>query len=151
MKVSATPHNIVSDEETVDGYTVKMMPLEDGLKEADAVSLHCPLTPETSALINEERISAMKDGAILLNCSRGPVIDEAAVRKALDSGKLSGFGADVVSVEPMLPDNPLLGAPNTFITPHIAWAPVETRKRLIQAAADNIGAYIKGKRLNRVD
>lgn len=151
MKVSATPHNIVSNEETVDGYTVKMMPLEDGLKEADAVSLHCPLTPETSALINEERISAMKDGAILLNCSRGPVIDEAAVRKALDSGKLSGFGADVVSVEPMLPDNPLLGAPNTFITPHIAWAPVETRKRLIQAAADNIGAYIKGERLNRVD
>ena len=151
MKVSATPHNIVSNEETVDGYTVKMMPLEDGLKEADAVSVHCPLTPETSALINEERISAMKDGAILLNCSRGPVIDEAAVRKALDSGKLSGFGADVVSVEPMLPDNPLLGAPNTFITPHIAWAPVETRKRLIQAAADNIGAYIKGERLNRVD
>ena len=151
MKVSATPHNIVSDEETVDGYTVKMMPLEDGLKEADAVSVHCPLTPETSALINEERISAMKDGAILLNCSRGPVIDEAAVRKALDSGKLSGFGADVVSVEPMLPDNPLLGALNTFITPHIAWAPVETRKRLIQAAADNIGAYIKGERLNRVD
>ena len=93
----------------------------------------------------------MKDGAILLNCSRGPVIDESAVRSALDSGKLSGFGADVVSVEPMRSDNPLLGAPNTYITPHIAWAPVETRIRLIQAAADNIGAFLKGERLNRVD
>ena len=151
MNVSSTPHNLNSSEEKVEGYTVKMLPLEEGLASADVVTLHCPLTPETNALINEERISAMKDGAILLNCSRGPVIDEAAVRKALDSGKLSGFGADVVSVEPMLPDNPLLGAPNTFITPHIAWAPVETRKRLIQAAADNIGAYIKGERLNRVD
>ena len=125
MKVSATPHNLVSSEETV--------------------------TQETNALINEERLSVMKDGAILLNCSRGPVIDEAAVRAALDSGKLSGFGADVVSVEPMRSDNPLLGAPNTYITPHIAWAPVETRIRLIQAAADNIGAFLKGERLNRVD
>jgi len=151
MKVSATPHNLVSEEETVEGYTVKMLPLEEGLASADVVTLHCPLTPETNALINEERLSLMKDGAILLNCSRGPVIDEAAVRKALDSGKLSGFGADVVSVEPMKADNPLLGAPNTFITPHIAWAPVETRIRLIQAAADNIGAYLNGERLNRVD
>ena len=151
MKVSATPHNLVSEEETVEGYTVKMLPLEEGLVSADVVTLHCPLTPETNALINEERLSLMKDGAILLNCSRGPVIDEAAVRKALDSGKLSGFGADVVSVEPMKADNPLLGAPNTFITPHIAWAPVETRIRLIQAAADNIGAYLNGERLNRVD
>ncbi|MBR5358024.1 MAG: D-2-hydroxyacid dehydrogenase [Clostridiales bacterium] len=151
MKVSATPHNLVSEEETVEGYTVKMLPLEDGLASADVVTLHCPLTPETNALINEELLSLMKDGAILLNCSRGPVIDEVAVRKALDSGKLSGFGADVVSVEPMKADNPLLGAPNTFITPHIAWAPVETRIRLIQAAADNIGAYLNGERLNRVD
>lgn len=151
MKVSATPHNLVSSEETVEGYTVKMLPLEEGLSGADVVTLHCPLTPETNALINEERLSVMKDGAILLNCSRGPVIDEAAVRAALDSGKLSGFGADVVSVEPMRSDNPLLGAPNTYITPHIAWAPVETRIRLIQAAADNIGAFLKGERLNRVD
>ena len=151
MNVSATPHNLVSSEEKVEGYAVKMISLEEGLAEADVVTLHCPLTPETNALINEERIAMMKDGAILLNCSRGPVIDESAVRRALDSGKLSGFGADVVSVEPMLPDNPLLGAPNTFITPHIAWAPVETRKRLILAAADNIGAFLKGERLNRVD
>ena len=99
MKVSATPHNLVSSEETVEGYTVKMLPLEEGLAGADVVTLHCPLTPETNALINEERLSFMKDGAILLNCSRGPVIDESAVRSALDSGKLSGFGADVVPVE----------------------------------------------------
>lgn len=151
MKVSATPHNLVSEEEIVEGYKVRMLPLEEGLSQADVVTLHCPLTPETNALINEERLALMKDGAILLNCSRGPVIDEKSVRSALDSGKLAGFGADVVSVEPMLPDNPLLGAPNTFITPHIAWAPVETRKRLILAAAGNIGAYLKGERLNRVD
>ena len=151
MKVSASPHKLVIPEEKVEGYTIKMLSLEEGLAQADVVTLHCPLTPETNALINDERISVMKNGAILLNCSRGPVINEKAVRKALDSGKLSGFGADVVSVEPMLPDNPLLGAPNTFITPHIAWAPVETRIRLIQAAADNIGAYLKGERLNRVD
>jgi glycerate dehydrogenase len=151
MKVSSTPHNLVSSEEIVEGYTVKMLPLEEGLAGADVVTLHCPLTPETNALVNEERLSVMKDGAILLNCSRGPVIDEAAVRAALDSGKLSGFGADVVSVEPMRSDNPLLGAPNTYITPHIAWAPVETRIRLIQAAADNIGAFLRGERLNRVD
>ena len=92
----------------------------------------------------------MKKGAFLINCARGPVVDENAVREALDSGVLGGYGADVVSVEPMLPGNPLLGAPNCVITPHIAWAAKETRIRLIDAAAENLDAFLKGRAVNVV-
>ena len=93
----------------------------------------------------------MKPGAFLINCARGPVVDEHAVRQALDSGRLGGYGADVVSVEPMLADNPLLGAPNCVITPHIAWAPKETRIRLIDAAAGNLDAFLNGSPVNVVN
>ncbi|MBO4682038.1 MAG: D-2-hydroxyacid dehydrogenase, partial [Clostridiales bacterium] len=122
----------------------------EGIKNADVISVHCPLTPETKNLISKERLASVKKGAFLINCARGPVVDEKAVREALDSGILGGYGADVVSVEPMLADNPLLGAPNCIITPHIAWAAKETRIRLIDAAAENLDAFLKGSPINVV-
>ena len=96
-------------------------------------------------------MALFKKGALLINCARGPVVNEADVREALDSGLLGGYGTDVVCVEPMLPDNPLLGAPNCVITPHIAWTPVETRIRLIDMAASNLEAFMNGKPINVVN
>ena len=151
MKVSAVPHRPDGTEGIVDGYKIPYTTLEEGIKTADVVSVHCPLTPETKNLISKERLALMKKGAFLINCARGPVVDEKAVREALDSGLLGGYGADVVAVEPMLPDNPLLGAPNCVITPHIAWAAKETRVRLIEAAADNLDAFLKGSPVNVVN
>ena len=119
-------------------------------KESDVISFHCPLTPATTGLVNAEVIAKMKDGVILLNTSRGPVLDEAAVASALRSGKIAALGADVVSVEPIRENNPLLSAPNTYLTPHIAWAPKETRLRLMDVAADNLSAYLKGSPVNVV-
>ena len=151
MNVSAVPHHPDGTEGIVDGYKIPYTTLEEGLKTADVISVHCPLTSDTKDLINKERLASMKKGAFLINCARGPVVDEKAVREALDSGILGGYGADVVSVEPMLHDNPLLGAPNCVITPHIAWAPRETRIRLIDAAADNLDAFLKGSPINVVN
>ena len=151
MKVSAVPHRFDSDHAVVDGYKISFTTLDEGIKTADVISVHCPLTPETKNLISKERLSFVKKGAFLINCARGPVVDENAVREALDSGILGGYGADVVSVEPMLPGNPLLGAPNCVITPHIAWAAKETRIRLIDAAAENLGAFLNGKPVNVVN
>lgn len=151
MNVSAVPHHPDGTHGTADGYEIPYVTFDEGLKTADVISVHCPLTPETRNLINKERLSAMKKGAFLINCARGPVVDERAVREALDSGVLGGYGADVVSVEPMLPDNPLLGAPNCVITPHIAWAPKETRIRLIDAAAGNLNAFLNGNPVNVVN
>ncbi len=119
-------------------------------KESDVISFHCPLTPATTGLVNAEVIAKMKDGVILLNTSRGPVLDEAAVASALRSGKIAALGADVVSVEPIRENNPLLSAPNTYLTPHIAWAPKETRLRLMDVAAGNLSAYLKGSPVNVV-
>ncbi|MBR3081507.1 MAG: D-2-hydroxyacid dehydrogenase [Clostridiales bacterium] len=151
MNVSAVPHHPDGTEGIVDGYNIPYTTLEEGLKTADVISVHCPLTSDTKNLINKERLASMKKGSFLINCARGPVVDEKAVREALDSGILGGYGADVVSVEPMLPDNPLLGAPNCVITPHIAWAPRETRIRLIDAAAENLDAFLKGSPINVVN
>ena len=114
------------------------------------VSLHCPLTDDTREIINKDSLSLFKPGAFLINCARGPVINESAVRAALDSGLLGGYGADVVCVEPMLEDNPLKGAPHCVITPHIAWSPVETRSRLIDMAAANLKAFLDGNPVNTV-
>lgn len=124
---------------------------EDELWErSDVISFHCPLTPATTGLVNSEVIAKMKDGVILLNTSRGPVLDEAAVAEALRNGKIAALGADVVSVEPIREDNPLLSSPNTYLTPHIAWAPKDTRARLMDVAAGNLKAYLAGKPVNVV-
>ena len=118
---------------------------------SDVVSLHCPLFPETEHLINAETIAKMKDGAILLNTSRGPVIHEQDVADALRSGKLRGAAMDVVSVEPIRADNPLLTAPNCIITPHMAWAPTEARQRILDVTMDNIRGYLSHTPVNVVN
>ena len=153
MNVTATPHdtNLIGTDIGFDGISVKCLPLEEGIKSADVVSLHCPLTEDTREIINSTSLSWFKKGAFLINCARGPVVNESSVREALDSGVLGGYGTDVVCVEPMLPDNPLLGAPNCVITPHIAWTPVETRVRLIEMAAANLEAFMNGKPINVVN
>ena len=125
--------------------------LETLLKESDIVSLHCPLSPETNGLINAQTIEKMKDGAILLNTARGPLVDETAVKAALEKGKLRGAAMDVVSQEPIKADNPLLTAPNCIITPHMAWSPVESRQRIIDSIVKSIQGYIDGTPVNAVN
>ena len=114
------------------------------LARSDILTLHCPLFPETEKIINAASIAKMKDGAILINTARGGLLDEAAVAHALACGKLSAAAVDVVSREPMAADNPLLTAPNCIITPHMAWAPVESRQRLLDCVVENIRAYRNG-------
>lgn len=127
-------------------------PLDDVLASADVVSLHCPLTPSTRHLINAASITKMKPSAILINTGRGPLVDEQAVADALNGGRLAAFGADVLSQEPPRGDNPLLSARNCFLTPHIAWATLEARTRLMSTATENVRQFIAGKPVaNRVN
>ena len=125
--------------------------LEELLSQSDVVTLHCPLFPETQGIINTQTISKMKDGAILINTSRGPLIDEQAVADALTSGKLRGAAVDVVSREPIPGNSPLLAVPNCIITPHIAWAPLETRQRLLDCVIANIRCFLDGQPQNVVN
>lgn len=125
--------------------------LDELLEKSDFVTLHCPLTPKTTGMVDEEFISKMKRGAILINTSRGPVLNEKAVADALNSGYLAGAGVDVLSTEPPKPDNPLLKAKNCLITPHIAWAGFETRQRLVSVFRSNIEAFINGNPINVVN
>ncbi len=131
----------------------ELVPLPELLAQSDVVSLHCPLTSATRHLINEESIRRMKDGAFLLNTSRGPLVDEAALAAALHSGKLAGAGLDVLETEPPLPasPSPLLGAPHCLVTPHIAWAPRESRQRLMDVAVENLRHFQAGSPQNRVN
>ncbi|MBP3672328.1 MAG: D-2-hydroxyacid dehydrogenase [Oscillospiraceae bacterium] len=121
------------------------------LTKSDVISLHCPLFPETQGIINEAAIAKMKNGVIILNTSRGPLIDEDALAAALRSGKVRGAAVDVVSQEPIVPTNPLLTAPNCIITPHMAWASGEARQRIIDITAGNIKAFLDGKPQNVVN
>ena len=127
-------------------------PLHDVLASANVVSLHCPLTPSTRHLINAASIAKMKPSAILINTGRGPLVDEQAVADALNGGRLAAFGADVLSQEPPRGDNPLLSARNCFLTPHIAWATLEARTRLMSTATENVRQFIAGEPVaNRVN
>ncbi len=130
---------------------IKLLPLKEMLNISDVVSMHCPLTPATEGIVNEDFITEMKDGAYFINTSRGTVVNENALADALNSGKLGGAGLDVLSTEPPKKDNPLLTAKNCFITPHIAWASFETRKRLVSILYDNIRAFIDGKPQNVIN
>ena len=129
----------------------ELEPLEAVLRQADVLSLHCPLTDETQGLINRETLAMMKPGAILINTARGPVLHEADVAGALHSGRLGALAADVLSAEPPPADNPLFAAPNCILTPHISWATKEARGRLIGIAAENIRAFLKGEPANVVN
>ena len=123
---------------------------EEVFRQSDIVTLHCPLTKETDRLINDRTLSWMKPDALLINTSRGAVVDEDALARALNEGRLRGAGLDVLSVEPPAPDNPLLTAKNCVITPHIAWAAKDARKRLISIVADNVRGYVANQIQNNV-
>ena len=124
--------------------------LEEVLAGSDVISLHCPLSRENTGMINAATIAQMKDGVILINTSRGPLINEADLRAALLSGKVAAAAVDVVSTEPICMDNPLLGLENCFITPHIAWANKESRQRLMDVAVSNLASWLDGNTVNNV-
>lgn len=135
------------------GRTLKdgRVTLDEVLKNSDFLSLHCPLTPDTKNLIRKENIEKMKDGAVLINTARGPVVNTSDLRDALISGKLSFAAVDVLEKEPASPDDPLTGLENCIVTPHIAWATVEARKRLIDETVLNVKAFIDGAARNTVN
>ena len=120
-------------------------------RQSDVISLHCNLTPENTRMINKDSIAKMKDGVILINNARGQLIDEQDVTDALNSGKLAAAGLDVVYTEPIREDNPLLKAKNCIITPHISWAPKESRQRIMDITAENIRAFLAGRPQNVVN
>jgi len=130
--------------------TGEYVSLETLLSVSDVITLHCPLFPETQGIINKESIARMKDGVIIINNSRGPLIVEQDLADALNSGKVYAAGVDVVSSEPIRADNPLLQAKNCIITPHISWAPKESRQRLMNIAIENYAAFLRGVPVNVV-
>ena len=124
--------------------------LDEVIARSDVISLHCPLTSKNEKFINREAIARMKNGVMIVNTARGQLIDEDDLREALLSGKIAGAAVDVASVEPIRADNPLLGLENCIITPHIAWAPRESRQRLMDVAVSNLASFLKGKTVNNV-
>jgi glycerate dehydrogenase len=125
--------------------------LEAVLRASDVVSLHCPLTPDTRELIRAQTLAFLKPSALLLNTSRGLLVNEADLAAALNEGRLAGAGLDVLSVEPPKPDNPLLRAKNCLITPHMAWAARAARQRLLEVAATNVRAFLAGQPIHVVN
>ena len=129
---------------------VRKVTMQDLIKESDIISLHCPLNEHTEHMINAKTIAKMKDGVIIINTGRGPLVNEKDVAEALTNGKIGAFCADVLSTEPPSTDNPLLKTPNTFITPHIAWATKNARQRLMSIAYTNLKSFIDGSPQNVV-
>ncbi|MDR2247176.1 MAG: D-2-hydroxyacid dehydrogenase [Treponema sp.] len=144
---------IAHDEQPADSgkAIADYVSLEELLARSDVIALHCPLFPSTQGIINKNTIAKMKDGVIILNNSRGPLVVEQDLADALNSGKVYAAGLDVVSTEPIKGDNPLLRAKNCVITPHISWAPKESRQRLMDIAVNNLRAFIDGKAVNVVN
>lgn len=132
------------------GLPVAWLGVDALFQEADVLTLHCPLTPQTEHLVNTDRLSKMKRSAYLINTGRGPLIDEPALAKALHDGAIAGAGLDVLSSEPPSADNPLLTAPNCVVTPHIAWATNASKRRLLDTVAANLRGYLDGKPQNVV-
>lgn len=147
----AAAHQRSMDRVSIPGVEVRWLTVDELFAQADVISLHCPLTDQTRHMVNAERLGRMKKTALLINTGRGPLIDEAALAEALQKGRIAGAGLDVLSAEPPPASNPLLGAPHCVITPHIAWASVEARRRLMQRAADNLRAFIAGQPTNVVN
>ena len=148
MKVVAHSRRQV---DPLDSPGFEWLSMEELFAQSDIVSLHCPQTPETTSFVNSELISKMKPTSLLVNMSRGGLINEADLAAALDGGKIAGAIVDVVSAEPILGSNPLPKAKNILITPHIAWSTIEARTRLMQTTADNIAAFQKGSPINVVN
>lgn len=148
MKVLA---NRQHPDKSLESETLRFAELDELFSESDVISLHCPLVDSTKGIINGDSIKNMKDGVIIINTSRGPLIVEEDLVEALNSGKVYAAGVDVVSVEPIKADNPLLKAKNIFITPHIAWAPKEARIRLMDVAVENLRSYLQGTPQNIVN
>ena len=148
MKVLAYDTNQIP---ALESDTCKYSDLDNLLKNSDVITLHCPLFPATQGIINKDTIAKMKDGVIILNNSRGPLIVEEDLCEALNSGKVFAAGLDVVSSEPIKGNNPLLKAKNCLITPHISWAPKESRQRLMDIAVNNLKAFKEGQPVNIVN
>ena len=147
MKVIA--YDVIAPPDMPEGC--EMVTLEDIFRRGDVVSLHCPLTPQTQNIVNQENLARMKKNAFLINTSRGPLIDERALADALEDGWIAGAGLDVLAVEPPDERNPLLKARNCYISPHIAWATRDARERLLNASVENVAAFLAGKMQNVVD
>lgn len=147
MNVLAYDENPSDSGKEIAAYTA----LDDVLARSDVICLHCPLFPSTQGIINRDSIAKMKDGVIIINNSRGPLIVEQDLADALNSGKVYAAGLDVVSTEPIKGDNPLLKAKNCLITPHISWAPRESRQRLMDIAVDNLKCFLNGSPVNVVN
>ena len=147
MRILATGSRETEAGRAIASYT----DLDTLLRESDVIALHCPLFPSTEGIINRDTIAKMKDGVILINNSRGPLIVEQDLADALNSGKVYAAGLDVVSTEPIRSDNPLLRAKNCFITPHISWAPREARARILDISAQNLEAFLNGAPINVVN
>lgn len=130
------------------GSAIRQVDREELFEKSDVISIHCPLFDDTKNLINRDSIALMKKSALIINTARGGCIDEAALADALNTGRIAGAAVDVVTAEPMTKDNPLLTAKNMIITPHIAWAPRETRARLLEVVGDNLGAFVRGEPRN---
>ena len=139
-----------SKEQSALPQGMRKVALDELFAESDVISLHCPLTPDTKEMVNAERLKLMKPGAILVNTGRGPLVNEQDLADALNEGRIAAAGLDVLSIEPANADNPLLGAKNCFITPHIAWATKEARTRLMQIAVQNLKSYQEGYIINNV-
>jgi glycerate dehydrogenase len=139
------------DAEKLAGLDVEQVELDDLFARSDAITLHCPLTPENDKMVNAQRLKLMKPNALLINTSRGPLIDNQALADALHAGTLGGAALDVLDVEPPPAGNPLLSAPNCVITPHIAWYAKESRARLMKIAADNLRDFLAGNPQNVVN
>ncbi|MEA4812947.1 MAG: D-2-hydroxyacid dehydrogenase [Anaerolineaceae bacterium] len=137
--------------QAMDKRLARQVNLDELLAKSDVLSLHMPLTPETDGILNAETIARMKNDVIIINTARGGLINERDMRAALDGGKVAWYAADTTRVEPILADNPLLGAEHCIITPHIAWAPKESRQRLMSTAVDNLRQFLAGKPINVVN
>ncbi len=135
----------------LESEALKFVELEELYAQSDIISLHCPLNESTQGIINKDSIRLMKESVIIINTSRGPLIVEQDLADALNYGKVYGAGLDVLAIEPVKEDNPLLTAKNTFITPHIAWAPRESRQRLMEIAASNVKSFLDGRAENIVN
>jgi glycerate dehydrogenase len=132
-------------------FEVEWLPVDEVFARSDFLSLNCPLTADTENLVNAERLQKMKSSAVLINTGRGPLVDEQALADGLNEGTIAGAGLDVLSTEPPATDNPLLTAKNCLITPHVAWASLQARKRLLVIAAENLSAYLRAEPKNRVN